>query len=49
MIAVHKDLEDADQMIHFSKIKTSVKDEVTDMKMVKAEKRYADYRYGRIS
>ena len=38
VIAVHKDLEDADQMIHFPKLKTSVKDEVTDMKMVKAEK-----------
>ena len=38
MIAVHKDLDDADQMIHFPKLKTSVKDEVTDMKMVKAEK-----------
>ena len=38
VIAVHKDLEDTDQMIHFPKLKTSVKDEVTDMKMVKAEK-----------
>lgn len=38
LLAVHKDLEDAEQMIHFPKLKTSVKDEQTETQMAKAEK-----------
>ena len=38
LIAVHKDLEDTDQMIHFPELKTSVKDEQTKIQIAKAEK-----------
>lgn len=38
LIAVHKDLNDTNQMIHFPKLKTSVKDEQTESNMIKAEK-----------
>lgn len=38
VIAVHKDLEDTNQMIHFPELKTSVKDQLTGMKLAKAEK-----------
>lgn len=38
VIAVHKDLEDANQMIHFPKLKTSAKDDQTETNITKAEK-----------
>ena len=38
VIAVHKDLEDANQMIHFPKLETTVKDDQTETNITKAEK-----------
>lgn len=38
LIAVHKDIEDISQMIHFPKLKTSVKDDQTGIHIIKSEK-----------
>lgn len=38
VIAVHKDLDDANQMIHFPELKTTVRDEQTGINIAKAEK-----------
>ena len=38
LIAVHKDIEDVSQMIHFPKLKTSVKDDQTGIHIIKSEK-----------
>lgn len=38
LIAVHKDIEDVSQMIHFPELKTSVKDDQTGIHIIKSEK-----------
>lgn len=38
LIAVHKDIEDVSQMIHFPELKTSVKDDQTGTHIIKSEK-----------